>query len=150
MLTLLYGTVVVTAIGVGVFITNFAVSCVLLFVLMGCLGMGNGSVFQLVPQRFKKEIGVLTGLVGAAGGVGGYYLNFALGHLHDLTGSYASGFYAFAGISVVAFFVLRAVAPGWMRTWLGEGGVAQSAAVVESVPPVAVPSSAVSGVPVEA
>lgn len=150
MLMLLYGTVVVTAIGVGVFITNFAVSCVLLFVLMGCLGMGNGSVFQLVPQRFKKEIGVLTGLVGAAGGVGGYYLNFALGHLHDVTGSYASGFYAFAGISVVAFFVLRAVAPGWMRTWLGEGGVAHSAAVVESVPSATTSPSAASGMPVEA
>ncbi len=102
MLTLLYAAVVLTALGVGLLITNFAVSCALLFILMGCLGMGNGSVFQLVPQRFKKEIGVMTGLVGAAGGVGGYYLNFALGHLHDVTGTYASGFFAFAGIAVVA------------------------------------------------
>ena len=35
---------------------------------MGLLGMGNGAVFQLVPQRFPKEIGVITGIVGAAGG----------------------------------------------------------------------------------
>ena len=95
--------------------------------MMAALGMGNGSVFQLVPQRFKKEIGVMTGLVGAAGGVGGYYLNFALGHLHDITGTYASGFYAFAAIAVVAFIVLRAVAPGWTKSWLGEGGVAHGA-----------------------
>ena len=125
MLTLLYGTIVVTALGVGLLVTNYAVTWVLLFVLMGCLGMGNGSVFQLVPQRFKKEIGVMTGLIGAAGGLGGFYLNIAMGYLHDTTGSYASGFFAFAAIAVVAVLVLRSVAPGWMRSWLGEGGVAQ-------------------------
>ena len=95
-------------------------------VLMGCLGMGNGSVFQLVPQRFRKEIGVMTGLVGAAGGVGGYYLNFALGHLHDSTGSYASGFWAFAAIAFVALAVLRVVAPVWTRIWLSDGGIART------------------------
>ena len=127
MLTLLYGVVVLSALGVGLFISNFVLTCALLFLLMGCLGMGNGSVFQLVPQRFRKEIGVMTGLVGAAGGTGGYYLNVALGNLHDSTGTYASGFFAFAGIALVALAVLRAVAPGWTRTWLGEGGVAQPA-----------------------
>jgi NNP family nitrate/nitrite transporter-like MFS transporter len=127
MLTVLYATVIVSAIGIGLMITEFSVAWVLLFVMMGCLGMGNGSVFQLVPQRFKKQIGVMTGLVGAAGGVGGYYLNFALGHLHDVTGTYASGFFAFAVISVVAAVVLKAVAPGWTRSWLGAGGVAINA-----------------------
>jgi NNP family nitrate/nitrite transporter-like MFS transporter len=128
MLSLLYGTVIVTAIGVGLLISRFALACVFLFVLMGCLGMGNGSVFQLVPQRFRGEIGVITGLVGAAGGVGGYYLNFVLGHLHDRTGTYASGFFAFASIAAVALIALRAVAPGWTRAWLGKGGVARDRA----------------------
>jgi NNP family nitrate/nitrite transporter-like MFS transporter len=129
MLTLLYGAVIIAAAGVGLLITQFAVACVLLFVLMGCLGMGNGSVFQLVPQRFRREIGVVTGLVGAAGGVGGYYLNSALGHLHDWTGTYASGFFAFAAIAAAALIALRAVAPGWTRAWLGEGGVARKPAL---------------------
>jgi NNP family nitrate/nitrite transporter-like MFS transporter len=127
MLTMLYATVAAMAIGVGLLMTvSQPATYVCLFVLMACLGMGNGSVFQMVPQRFKKEIGVMTGIVGAAGGVGGYYLNFILGHLKDSTSTYASGFYAFAGIAVVAFVVLRAVAPGWQRTWLGEGGVAKN------------------------
>jgi NNP family nitrate/nitrite transporter-like MFS transporter len=130
MLTLLYGVVIATAFGIGAIITNFPVVCVLLFVLMGCLGMGNGSVFQLVPQRFRKDIGVMTGLVGAAGGVGGYYLNFALGHLHDSTGSYASGFWAFAAIAAVALVALRAVAPSWTRAWLSDGGIARTGAVI--------------------
>lgn len=134
MLTLLYGTVIVCAVGVGLLISNFAVSCVLLFFLMGALGMGNGSVFQLVPQRFKKEIGVMTGLVGAAGGVGGYYLNFALGHLKDLTGTYASGFWAFALIATVALGVLLAVSPAWTRSWLGAGGVAQAHPIGDKPP----------------
>jgi len=126
MLTLLYSLVILSALGVGLLIAHFAAACALLFLLMGCLGMGNGSVFQLVPQRFRKEIGVMTGLVGAAGGVGGYYLNFALGHLYDRTGTYASGFFAFAAIALLALAALRAVAPAWTRTWLGEGGVAQA------------------------
>lgn len=126
MLTLLYGAVALAALCVGVFLHQFALTCLLLFLLMGCLGMGNGAVFQLVPQRFKKEIGVLTGLVGAAGGIGGYYLNFALGHLHDVTGTYASGFYAFAGIAAAAFVALRGVAPRWTAAWLGAGGVVRS------------------------
>ncbi|HYM03838.1 MAG TPA: MFS transporter, partial [Stellaceae bacterium] len=47
----------------------------LVFVIgMLALGMGNGAVFQLVPQRFRGEIGVMTGLVGMTGGIGGFYL----------------------------------------------------------------------------
>ncbi|HLK58560.1 MAG TPA: MFS transporter [Chthonomonadaceae bacterium] len=130
MLTLLYLTVIASSLGIGLCIGNFPVACVLLFLLMGCLGMGNGSVFQMVPQRFRKEIGVMTGLVGAAGGVGGFYLNIALGHLQESTGSYASGFYAFAAIAVLAFLVLQSVAPAWTRSWLGAGGVAQGVAAV--------------------
>ena len=134
MLTGLFATVAVMAVGVGLLMTvNQWATFACLFVLMACLGMGNGSVFQMVPQRFTKEIGVITGIVGAAGGVGGYELNFALGHLKDATATYASGFYAFACIAVVAFIVLRAVAPGWQRTWLGEGGVAMTKAEPERV-----------------
>lgn len=64
----------------------------LLFIGMMCLGMGNGAVFQLVPQRFQKEIGMVTGIVGAAGGIGGFFLPNILGTLKQLTGTYASGF----------------------------------------------------------
>ena len=126
MLTVLYADACVMALGIGFLITNMWATFALLFVLMGCLGMGNGSVFQMVPQRFKKEIGVMTGLVGAAGGVGGYYLNLNMGNLHDQFGTYASGFFAFAMIAAVGLWLLRQAAPGWQRSWLGEGGVAHT------------------------
>jgi NNP family nitrate/nitrite transporter-like MFS transporter len=63
----------------------------LLFLLMACLGTGNGSVFQLVPQRFANQIGVATGVIGAAGGLGGFFLPTMLGGLKGLAGSYSAG-----------------------------------------------------------
>ena len=60
--------------------------------------MANGAVFQLLPQRFGKDIGVMTGLVGCGGGVGGFYLASSLGLAKGLTGSYAAGFLIFAGL----------------------------------------------------
>lgn len=71
-------------------------------VAMGSLGMGNGAVFQLVPQRFGKEVAIMTGLVGMTGGVGGFYLASSLGFSKYLTGSYAAGLSIFAGLALVA------------------------------------------------
>jgi MFS transporter, NNP family, nitrate/nitrite transporter len=51
---------------------------VLMFSMLA-LGAGNGAVFQLAPQRFRKEIGVMTGLIGMTGGIGGFYLASTLG-----------------------------------------------------------------------
>jgi MFS transporter, NNP family, nitrate/nitrite transporter len=81
------------------------------------LGMGNGAVFQLVPQRFRKEIGVMTGLVGMAGGVGGFYLASSLGFSKQLAGHYQSGLLVFAGLAIVAFIGLTSVKTRWRTTW---------------------------------
>jgi len=84
---------------------------------MLALGMGNGSVFQLVPQRFRKEIGVMTGMVGMAGGVGGFYLASSLGYSKQLTGSYQMGFVVFAVLALVALVGLTMVKSRWRTTW---------------------------------
>ena len=81
------------------------------------LGMGNGAVFQLVPQRFRKEIGVMTGLVGMAGGVGGFYLASSLGYSKQVTGSYQAGFLIFAALAIAALLGLTAVKRRWRTTW---------------------------------
>src|SRR3546814_4890228 len=75
---------------------------ILFVIAMLALGTGNGAVFQLVPQRFSAEIGVMTGLVGMAGGVGGFYLASSLGFAKQWTGSFAPGFTIFAGLTAVA------------------------------------------------
>ena len=81
------------------------------------LGMGNGCVFQLVPLRFRNEIGVMTGLVGAAGGLGGFLLAKTLGWSKALSGGFAPGFWIFAGLAVVGLFGLMAVKTRWRTTW---------------------------------
>ncbi|HEY6898132.1 MAG TPA: nitrate/nitrite transporter [Rhodocyclaceae bacterium] len=86
-------------------------------VAMLALGTGNGSVFQLVPQRFRKEIGVMTGLVGMAGGIGGFYLASSLGFIKQMTGSYQIGFLIFAGLAVLALAGLTGVKSRWRTTW---------------------------------
>ena len=83
----------------------------------GALGMANGAVFQLLPQRFGKDIGVMTGLVGAGGGVGGFYLASSLGLAKGLTGSYAAGFYIFACLCALAVVGLGLVKTRWRTTW---------------------------------
>ena len=89
-----------------------------IFVLaMLALGTGNGAVFQLVPQRFAAEIGVMTGLVGMAGGIGGFYLASSLGLAKQLTGSFAPGFLIFAGLALVALAGITAVKAGWRQRW---------------------------------
>ncbi len=93
------------------------ISVVLFVLCMTCLGMGNGAVFQLIPQRFRREIGVLTGLVGMAGGMGGFYLATSLGFCKQYTGDYRMGLIIFAGMGICAFIGLMSVKKRWRTTW---------------------------------
>jgi NNP family nitrate/nitrite transporter-like MFS transporter len=97
---------------------------VLMFLGMGMLGMGNGSVFQLVPQRFAREIGVVTGIVGAAGGLGGFFLPILLGNLREYTGSFAGGFLIFAIVGASCAAALVYVGRGWQGAFVSQGGLA--------------------------
>lgn len=112
MLSILFGMIGVLMIGVGslpplITATLFIILC------MACLGMGNGAVFQLVPQRFRKEMGVITGIVGAAGGLGGFFLPTFLGFFKDVAGSYGIGYMIFGLTSLSALVILRMVQAGW-------------------------------------
>lgn len=80
---------------------------------MGALGLGNGAAFQLVGTRFGDRIGVVTGLVGAAGGVGGFLLPVALGGLRDLAGSYGAGLAAVSLAMACALVGVLALRGTW-------------------------------------
>jgi NNP family nitrate/nitrite transporter-like MFS transporter len=91
----------------------------LVLLIMICLGMGNGAVFQLVPQRFPREIGVASGLVGAFGGIGGFFLPTLLGSVKQLSGSYSVGLVVLAVIACIALVALRVLVvlqQGWRFT----------------------------------
>src|SRR6185503_15854451 len=96
---------------------SIVVSLGLFVVGMMAMGMGNGAVFQLLPQRFQKEIGTLTGLVGMAGGIGGFYLASSLGLSKQWTGDYRLGFLLYALMGAVAFGILFRVKLRWRATW---------------------------------
>jgi NNP family nitrate/nitrite transporter-like MFS transporter len=81
------------------------------------LGMGNGAVFQLVPLRFRGEIGVMTGLIGAAGGIGGFFLAKSLGVSWAMQHSFGPGFSVFAGLPLLGLFGLLMVKRRWRTTW---------------------------------
>jgi NNP family nitrate/nitrite transporter-like MFS transporter len=122
-LSVMYLVAATALVAVSFTLSTIWAAVAVLIVGMGALGMGNGAVFQLVPQRFRKEIGVMTGLVGMTGGIGGFYLASSLGLSKQLTGSYQSGFLGFAALAVGAYAVLIAVKTQWRASW----GAAQAA-----------------------
>ena len=120
-LTVLYGTVAILALGIAQ-LPPLEIAVALLFLLMACLGIGNGSVFQLVPQRFGQHVGVATGILGAAGGLGGFFLPTLLGSLKQVSGSYASGLMALSGLAVVALVILAIAQSDWIGVWIARHG----------------------------
>jgi len=71
---------------------------------LGCaflLGNGNGAVFKLVPQYFPKEVGTVTGLVGAMGGLGGFFPPLLLGYFRDHLHTVWPGFVLLALLALI-------------------------------------------------
>jgi NNP family nitrate/nitrite transporter-like MFS transporter len=104
---------------------SFLVMLLFTSVMMACLGMGNGSIFQIVPQRFPKEIGVVTGIVGAFGGLGGFILpKYVLGPLKQTTGSHVTGFLVVGCIVLIGTLAFYTVTRSWKKSWAStESGV---------------------------
>lgn len=114
----LYSAVALCAFAISTMPGSFMVMLVLTSIMMACLGMGNGSLFQIVPQRFPKEIGVVTGIIGAAGGLGGFLLpNNILGPLKQATGTHVTGFIVVASIVLVVTLVFYTVTRSWRKSW---------------------------------
>jgi NNP family nitrate/nitrite transporter-like MFS transporter len=74
--------------------------------MAAAIGLGNGAVFKLVPQYFPLTVGAVTGLVGAAGGLGGFFPPLALGAVRRATGSFTWGFIFLAAFSLFCVAVL--------------------------------------------
>ena len=80
--------------------------------MAAAIGLGNGAVFKLVPEYFPKAVGSVTGLVGAAGGLGGFFPPLVLGALDQATGSFTGGFVLLAAFSLACLVVCRAMSRG--------------------------------------
>jgi len=76
--------------------------------MAAAIGLGNGAVFKLVPEYFPDAVSSVTGLVGAAGGLGGFFPPLVLGLVKQLTGGYVLGFGFLAMFSLACLAVLVA------------------------------------------
>ena len=85
---------------------------------IGAMGLGNGAVFQVVSIKFPKQMGMASGIIGAAGGFGGFLLPFCVGFLKDFTGTVQAGLWLFAGAAILATLTVRVA--------LQQGGEADS------------------------
>jgi NNP family nitrate/nitrite transporter-like MFS transporter len=101
----------------GALVHHLWLNALFFFLAAGILGSGNGAVFQLLPQRFGRDLGTMSGLVGAGGGLGGFLLATALGYSKGQTGSYVTGLVGFAGLCLVALVGLQLVKKRWRTTW---------------------------------
>jgi NNP family nitrate/nitrite transporter-like MFS transporter len=86
----------------------------LLVALYFCFGLGNGATFQLVPHRWRGKTGVMTGIIGAAGGIGGFYLPVVMGIAKESTGSYRLGFATFGTLAALAFVLVGILHRQWL------------------------------------
>jgi NNP family nitrate/nitrite transporter-like MFS transporter len=70
------------------------------------LGLGTGAVFKLVADWFPGQVGAVTGVVGAAGGLGGFFPPLVMGLVKTWTGEYVLGFIAMAAVAAICLVVL--------------------------------------------
>lgn len=121
-LYIFFGSVTLLAILNATMTLPFGVAILVLFLIMANLGMANGAVFQLVPQRFGKDIGIMTGIIGAAGGLGGTALIKTLGWSKGAFDGYGAGFMIFAAVVMVALMGISLVKTRWRTTWGVQAG----------------------------
>lgn len=74
--------------------------------MAAAIGLGNGAVFKLVPEYFPESVASVTGLVGAAGGLGGFFPPLVVGGVRQATGAFTWGFIFLSLFAVLCFFVV--------------------------------------------
>ncbi|RKL68439.1 MFS transporter [Salipaludibacillus neizhouensis] len=104
-LTFVFSGIVLGALVISFGMASIIVMTIACLVVAAVTGIGNGAVFKLVPDLFPKATGAVTGIVGAAGGLGGFFPPILLGSIKDVTGTYMIGFLGLALLSVVCFII---------------------------------------------
>ncbi|HEU5433510.1 MAG TPA: MFS transporter, partial [Thermomicrobiales bacterium] len=68
-------------------------------------GVGNGAVFKLVTALFPRQTGAVTGLVGAAGGLGGFFPLIVIGTVKEVTHSLSIGFMLLSQLAAICLIL---------------------------------------------
>lgn len=116
LLNVLYLMATVLLCVIGIIPQSIYVTLTLFILLMLVFGIANGALFQVIPTRFPKEVGIFTGFVGAAGGIGGFFLPNILGIFKETTQSFSFGFWWIAITYAVAFIILIRLEKSWKQS----------------------------------
>jgi MFS transporter, NNP family, nitrate/nitrite transporter len=84
-------------------LTLYTIGCLAVAI---CAGIGNGTIFKLVPLYFSKQAGIVNGIVSAMGGLGGFFPPLMLAFLFNLTGHYAIGFMALSQVALASLIIV--------------------------------------------
>ncbi|MUT66994.1 nitrate/nitrite transporter [Paenibacillus sp. NEAU-GSW1] len=109
-LTFVFAGILASALALSFSLEQFNTFSFLCLFISALLGLGNGAVFKMVPEVSSGNTGAVTGIVGAAGGVGGFFPPIVLGMVKDATGDYNLGFIfmvIFALLCLVLLFAAR-------------------------------------------
>jgi NNP family nitrate/nitrite transporter-like MFS transporter len=104
-----FASVLVLALGLAAGYESMVALTICCLTMALALGLGTGAVFKLVPVWFPDRVGAVTGVVGAAGGLGGFFPPLVMGVVKSATGGYALGFVLMALVALASLFVLRAL-----------------------------------------
>ena len=84
-------------------LTFYTIGCLSVAI---CAGIGNGTIFKLVPMYFSKQAGIVNGIVSAMGGLGGFFPPIILSFLFNLTGHYAIGYMALSEVALACLIIV--------------------------------------------
>lgn len=117
-----FAATAVLALGLAPLYDEMVPLTVLALTMAAAFGLGTGAVFKLVAHDFPEKVGAVTGVVGAAGGLGGFFPPLVMALVKSATGDYALGFVMLALTAVAALVVLQLMS----RTGAHRAAVAQA------------------------
>lgn len=122
-LSAIYIMILVGAIGAAT-LPSLRVLFIFIILMSAGMGIGNGSVFQLMPLRYPHAKAITAGVVGEFGALGGAFIPIIMGYSMSTVGNYSGGFVIYGITSVIALGVLLVVQRRWTTSWIGKGGKA--------------------------
>jgi NNP family nitrate/nitrite transporter-like MFS transporter len=108
LLTIAFAVIMIAAVLFSLGLGSILWTTVAALIISVMLGIGNGTVFKLVPLYFPHNTGKATGIIGAFGGIGGFFPPLVLGAIKQSTGSYSMGLLFLAVACAIALmFAIR-------------------------------------------
>lgn len=104
-LTIVFYGILAAALVLSITLNHFVYFTFLCLFISLLLGLGNGAVFKMVPEVSSGNTGAVTGIVGAAGGIGGFFPPIVLGIVKDTTGEYNLGFIFMVVFAIVCLIL---------------------------------------------